>query len=538
MLELALAIILFGGIVTFRSRSDIRDVERDNEKLAKQNAKLIEQLSKMGRVSKESAKSSKENLALSSSGAKRAIGSVTSLIGSYVSLNAIVGAVNQSLQQQKDLAREALAESKGIAGAQQEAIKNFAGLSREARRELLTRIPTIAKEEGFANQAALIDAFAGAISASGDVRRSESAVRVAARLTRLTPDATRGLAGGAIDIGRASGIVQAEKNVGFLLSAGAQARVEDPTLLAKNLAPAVAQLVTLTEGQDRREASREAGAFFSVLSKDLTDKTGDVTKTVTRQAGLQLRKFFTEGFGTGKNVVKAEVDPGSLFGRLRALSENDELRAKFFSKAALERAKVPLESLLADPERLKELEATKVAIQFDAGLTRQLEADLSKLTKPLQLATAGEASKAATSEFLQKSGFAQRAQVREIAEDALKKTRQRFKLLPGLTEGTELFDLEAKSTAGAIRQAIGALERRQQDIQFGREVGGDPITGRGAIRQFPDRSIEQLPNLQQQQIELLKQQTRVLEGLLSESMKQSGRNKATAAKVQPGRDRD
>lgn len=277
-----------------------------------------------------------------------AANSIKGMAEQYVTLNAGASLLNKLAQEQNDLQTAALEKTKAVASAQSDAIKNLAGMSFLQQADLIGKAAEkIAKDTGFANRPAIIQALAAGVSAGGTVEEAKSAVAAAAAINKTTPEQIGSTASGAIDLARVSGIASAEKNISLLLNTGAVSRVESLDKLANSLAKTLGNVAATTPNVDKETATREAAAMFAVFNRASNDRMGDSTVTANNQFAAYLREFFTEGGGqkdVSDKIAKLEAD--------KAITEKEafnikqaEAKLKAASGADKEKAQVALNDL-------------------------------------------------------------------------------------------------------------------------------------------------------------------------------------------------
>jgi hypothetical protein len=347
---------------------------------------------------------------------KSAIGQVTAIAGSYIGVQEAISMVNEHLAKQRQLIQEAKEAQLELAAAQQEAFKNLIGQSVIEQSDLLRNaVPEIARDTGFSDMGQLTLAIGSGVSAGGTEEQTLSAVTASAMLTGMTPDALDEYTKGALQIGRATGVDDAEQNLNLLLTAGGQALLDDPKKLASVLPTAVANTVGTTTGQDRQEASREAAALFGALTKRAGDSQGDSTSTNQTTFANYMRMFFKG----------QESDPGSVFGRLDALQTNPEMRAEFLEKLPGEaKFKLAFEELTdASSNVTKEMKAGFESIQLGTATFDEKVGQLQGATPQLALAsfTRGAEGTLAAQDIQDTEGATLSA-IREKGADVLENT--------------------------------------------------------------------------------------------------------------------
>lgn len=100
---------------------------------------------------------------------KSAIGQITAVAGAYVGVQQALTVVNGYLKEQEQLAKNALDRQLALAKAQQETIKNLAGLNAIQQNELLQDFaPEVARATGFDDLPAITGAIGSVSSVGGD----------------------------------------------------------------------------------------------------------------------------------------------------------------------------------------------------------------------------------------------------------------------------------------------------------------------------------------------------------------------------------
>lgn len=413
---------------------------------------------------------------------KGAIAQITAMAGAYIGVQQGIEVVNTYLKDQEQLLKNAYDRQIDLAKAQQEAAKMLAGLSAIEQNELLNNaVPEIVRASNNPDSNAITMAIGSAVSSGANPEQARSAVLAAAKANVLTPEATPEFATAAISLARSTGKDDARENLALLVSTGAQSQLTDNAKLAVNLAPAVGNSVATVPGQDKVEASREAAAIFGVLSKAATDTQGDTSRTATVQLTGQLGQFFgdleskrvdarskaelldrkiAKGSETESDRVERDrlaaflvqtdgmSDPGTLFGRIGALQQNDAVREQFFSTGFGDaQYQVPFKQLADSSSALAaELINAKSQITADGSQFESLLIAQSRTTPQQKLAYS-------------QAGFAAIAESRDISN----------------TEGSTLNSVRQETT-NALRanRGIGLVNGILGSL-------GDWTAGRGAL---------------------------------------------------------
>jgi len=368
--------------------------------------KLIQKQAQVNKGFSDGEKSSKR-------GGDTAIKSFQKLAMQYVSLQATMQVVNNMSAEFARLQDASLQKTKELAAAQTDAIKNLQGLSYLQKQNLMTTdVEGVQKRTGFPSRSMLSDAIGAGISAGGSPEEVLSAVEAAARLNINTPEKMQTTAAGAIDMARATGIRDAEKNLGLLLTTGSVSRVESSDKLANSLGKTIGSTMATVPDSDKEQAGREAAALIAVLNKAGNDKQGEPTATATTSLAIYLRKLAPE--------------VSTLSGRLEKIANDEGLRAEFLKQIPGEAAfKIPMEMLVTKGsnafEQFQE-NATK-SISFSAEAFRENADQLQNMTPQLSIATALAKAKAASEAYDTNPSSAARAALGEMSGDVLPRVR-------------------------------------------------------------------------------------------------------------------
>lgn len=454
--------------------------------LSKVIAKETEMAAKFRDIGKESKKAGKE---VEGAFSQRALNNLAKYTAGMVSVSTAIQLVNRMMEDQKRLGEEGSRAGMDLAKAQQETIKNLAGLTSEQKTAALQEAGAIARRTGM-SETKVVQAIGAGFSASGDIEKTLSAVEAAAKLTRLTPEQMDTVTAGALDVAAGSGITDAERNMGFLLGAGGISRIEDPVKLSTNLAPVVASGVHTVPGQAREEAASQIAAIFGALSLGATDRRGESTGTAATTLIAKLQQFFE----------KRKDDPGEVFGRIELLQENARLRKQFLGDKGFgeERFKGPIQQLLTKNSDLWN-KATEAAgdIRFDSGIYRQHVQEVGNMTKELELANLQAKSQATTA-----GSSIDTHQARGIAGEILSDTlaRTQVSMLDYATNFANRAAFEV--FGGDLNIAIDRLEQRLSKVQTTQDLGMSAIGG---------ADMDEMKRLLREQIGVLKDMKTSLE---------------------------
>ena len=339
--------------------------------------------------------------------------SLANLASGYAAVQTALSLYNSQLEQNISLSQQSIDLSQRIATAQQEALKNMSALApSEASAIVARRATEIQAITGFSSRAELIRTIGAGFGTGAQKEEVLRAVEDAARVTLLTPQNLGIVAEGALDLASATGVKDAKKNIGFLLSAGAINRIVDPAQLAQTLAPTVRSGIATAPEQNAQEAAKDVAALFGTLAKATTDREGRATRTFVEQLLPRMREFFSD----------RTDDPGTVLGRLRALQRNEDLRRAFLEQRFGEaKFRLPLEQLLTpESDVARELEQSRKKVKFTRATYQEL---LDRLSSTPELVTAtAKVRVAAAKELMTRPKEGTTEVVRELFESVLERT--------------------------------------------------------------------------------------------------------------------
>ncbi len=209
--------------------------------------------------------------------------------------------------------------------------RNIASLGIEKARGLEKQADSLSGEIGI-EQWHVDNALASAISTSDNENQALNRVRLASKYLPDSPEAFGIFAGSLGDLAAATRDNNDMRNLGFMLTVGAQSRVTDDQKLAEQLPKAISGAVTYGATPE------EAGALFDAISTKTADTEGRTTGTAVLQLTEQMRD---------------KVKGGSFRERLGMLRADPELAKEFIEKASFEvKAKGAIEELILNKDSL------------------------------------------------------------------------------------------------------------------------------------------------------------------------------------------
>lgn len=498
---------------------DIRQLESAYEQLSRQNLRLEQQVNKLALASEQGNRRAHRGMIDLDRTINQGVQSVTRLATQYIGLAAILQGVNAELQEMHRLQAGSAATQTTVAGSQAAVIKNMVGVGSSDRAKFLDEIKQIRKDTRFPDINALNFAASEGLAAGGDPRSVANLVRAAARLSREKPEELNTISAAALDIERASGISDPRANLGFILAAGGEARIKSLENTTRNVAPAVISGVATVPGQDRQQASREFGAFFSAASLMTGDVRGDQTSTFTQSYAVQLRDFFEKGreinVAGRKLRIKPPSDPGTFSGRMEALQQNQGLGRQFIEGASFERQyQISAEQSIVGGSQFSNLYRNVLPrMQFNPAEYEQTATDLENLTREIRQANRQWESQGNVQSRDLTSGGGEQATVRATVEDALAVTRQ-YSLAPfGLRYAADYSkSLHDQAFGLEDSEAIDRLRARQSDIMYDRSG----LFGPGRRR----TSLDQLSPTERNDYQFLAEQIQVLQRMQADQLRE------------------
>lgn len=301
-----------------------------------------------------------------------------------------VRVVNEAIQKQRELGEQARESYLDLAGAQQEALRNFANFSPADRKLILdTVLPEIQQQTRFPSQRELVIAASNlASSGATTIDQIREFTEQAARISVLKPDQVDEVAKGSFLISQATGI-GARESVNLLLQAGANTALTDVADIAGSLPNALiaAFATSKVTDENRAQGAAQAAAFFGAGTVFATDETGDSTRTNVGK----LLGFLEELTADLPN------DPGLPLDRLRLIQQDAQLSAEFLKSLPAEQAFKPSFRKLLDPEsEAFQAVASRVpAVEVGTAAVDEFEAGLGDATRALRLAVSNATTQAA-----------------------------------------------------------------------------------------------------------------------------------------------
>lgn len=337
-------------------------------------------------------------------------GAVGALLGGFKLIGDAITANHAKLVETRDMALS-------VATAQQDASSNLVGMAIVDQNEVLSkRLPELAAQLGVEDLAGLKAAYGAAFSASGgDVDAADKAIVAAASVSSANTGGIRANAGAALDLARATGIADPERNLALLGTARSLARVDDPESFAKTLSKTLSQFRNFMPEQDPAQLAKQGAAFFATLSQFATDATGEETKT----AGIEYGKKLDELFDSLPQIAMeardklAKLDAANTLTPSQAVDLKDlQTKQAEFTPELNNELQLLRSTATARERRVETLQdkPSKERTQDESDELKRLEKDNKRLTK-LQKAEFSQSDAAKLKELVDRTVFTEMEQV-------------------------------------------------------------------------------------------------------------------------------
>lgn len=227
--------------------------------------------------------------------------------------------IDAGAQRAKNAANQTIDEAPRLRGM-------YAALGTDSRmtpEQANAEVDRVAKETK-AKRSTVIDTFTSGFSARGDLSPADAVIASQTALAldpSMPPEQAQDIGGAILDIQKRTKMTPREAT-GNLLAGAQQARVTNFGLYAKNIAPAVANLIS------RGLTAEEAFELTSSATQEMTDKTGASSGTASEQLAAQIYEATTiaglpkeTSFTERKRFL--ESDPRGIEFRKQMLGVND-----------------------------------------------------------------------------------------------------------------------------------------------------------------------------------------------------------------------
>lgn len=253
-----------------------------------------------------------------------AISQIKNYVTGMVSVTAALGLVRSEIDAIKAAAEKATQTKLTVAGSEAALRQNIFALPPAERERLLTGAADIAGRLGI-DQAAVNQAVAGTISATGDTELTLKLVETSGRFNR-DPEQLASFAAALGDIIATTEIRDPVEALGFLTLAQAEARIVNAEKVATGL-PKVTGAIT---APNIGGTSAEAGALFAALTKGSADPTGELSRTGSITLASKMKDFFEKEGGFAADAIDTHTE------RISLLFNDKKLARKFIDSTSFE----------------------------------------------------------------------------------------------------------------------------------------------------------------------------------------------------------
>lgn len=320
--------------VTTTFTSDDKEIIASIDKMNKKLAEMDEQNRKL-------AEQSKKNSDQAVGGFNQAITGLGKMAAGYLSINAALEAGNRLIRDQIELRQKAANVQLGTASSEREFLMNLGLVPGADQQAALNRLKELSKETGVA-PGHLYGAAASAMAASGgDLATAMKALKMTAPVAAHDPATATLLAGGTIDMSKATG-GDLERAFDLMGLTGQMSRAPDWSAIGNNAPGVVVAMDALGFTPD------EAVAAHSTIATLMGDKQLAKSGTATTTLASRLRKFFPEHDTTDARGRVLQKGHGAMTGaeRFAMVEGNEDMRRKFFQSLEESEAKPFIEQLL------------------------------------------------------------------------------------------------------------------------------------------------------------------------------------------------
>jgi len=366
--------------------SDTTQLEKAMSKLERMNTRLIEQNRKLAAGSQGASRKAR-------SGFGGWIKGLAGVAAGYLSVQTAIRAVIQEIKDKEQLENRSKNFAISVAEAQSDAIGNLGYVSGKAIDDFTARMKKLAKETKVKGGLATIyqSASTGLSSSGADVDLTEQAIRAAAKISPQNPEAIDRLTLAAIHLSKATGTLDAEKNLGFLIGVQSQSAVTEHEKIARNVLPGVMGVAKYGG------SANEAGAIVATMTQYMVDVEGRKSATASRNLAEQLAAFLPEKTtykyekdrrGRARKVVDVEgTGLTSTMERIKHLQKNAEARTQFLGGASFgSQAMAPVKMLLGEMElgKAKPLEKYLAGIPKPEEYTAYFQQTAANMQRPFE----------------------------------------------------------------------------------------------------------------------------------------------------------
>lgn len=322
------------GSVKFEFTTRDTDVEKSYKKLERENTKLRSDLNKVRQASHDAYAAGQKGMSGNIDMAGRLTKSIGSITASWFTATQAIAIYNQERQRQIALDNQAKSTQLTVAQAEAQLIKNFGDAPTTEINDFIRSLEKVNSDTKFGNLAAILEASATTLSATGGNRElTRGLLTEAAGIFRDDPTQLPVFAsalGDVAQITKAKTSDDFKRAMGLVLSTQGVARIENLKSF-ENVAPALAGVANLDTSGRSMAAAKEGAALFAAVGGAIGDKQGAITKTAVTALATQLRDFLPEEdiLGPGGAVITKGTGMQTLAQRIQAMQDDAELQRQF-----------------------------------------------------------------------------------------------------------------------------------------------------------------------------------------------------------------
>ena len=424
-------------------------IEAEANRKALQAAKEKEKLEREAAdAAKKNADQHKQDLEAQDAGLARVGAGLMTVLGTYVSLNAVLNAVAENYERQFEMQQRIAQQNATVGASQIDAALSMLGASDETKGAAFRRIGSINESTGFGNVGALNKAFSASLTASGgNIEASLNAVETAAAISGGREDLIEPYASAALGISLRTGR-STDESLGAVLKAGELGGVKNPDKQARLYRSVAASGAAIDRTGNTAEAARQSMAIAATASSIVGDETGESTATFTGSLEARLAEFFQGRTGA----------PADSMGRIAALQKDPALFKQFDDKYNFEvKFDAVANRILSDPnyQGSQMLRSNNAQLGYDAANYRAQVQSTKTATPELRaLARQNKARAAAESSMASNPNAGALAEIESLRQQA-------YDIVAPISSAPNVMF----STVGAIPRVLSKLGGEQMQAK-------------------------------------------------------------------------
>lgn len=394
-------------------------------------------------------------------------------------LKSVVSVISDELEHQKSLIADARQATMTLADAEQDAMKNMAGLDKSQQQKLLQEVvPDAVRTTNFPSRKDATLALGALISADASPEQVKPMLEATLPLTRLKTSETDEYAMAAFNIAKITG-KDPKQALSSLLVGGGKALVKDPKDVALTLPTAMLVAQNNSKSDDKQLVADQAIALFGLF----TDLGGDVTGRSSQTNVASFTGYLDKLFEVGNKDLNKSIESTE-----KAVNRQNAKISGLKSKSADQKKIIEAEAELKKLQKdLENLNAQKASIPKDPGdpLAR-LEAIQNNPLLKAQFLSREEGGVRGEEAFLSLN----RALV-DPNSDAWKKLKQKFADVRA-QDGTQAYDRAVEQIAGGTpATVIASADATSRSLKEQAQLADMERATLGQVRQTVNEALSQ-----------------------------------------------